>query len=140
MAETDVFTEAFGVGQGMAEVKKTILVVDDDPYILRVFRRVFEKKGYAVTTAGTYRDALHYLRQNRFNAALLDVRLPDMDGTRLLPVIREASPGAVRIVFTGSPPEEFANGCLDKSVDAFLVKPVKPEVLLGILDEKLKTK
>ena len=122
----------------MPQTKRTILVVDDDQSILRVFTRVLEKKGYTVTTAETGKDATNCIDHSCFDAALIDVRLPDIDGTSLLPKIQEASPKTVKIVFTGSPDLECLARCGGISMDAFLVKPVRPEMLLNILDEKLR--
>ena len=124
----------------MPEDKKTILIIDDDQSIRRVFTRVFEKKGYSVVAVDTGKKALDQIRRNRFDAALIDVRLPDMDGRDLLPEIQATSPKTVKIVFTGSPDVEFSSGGAAENMDAFLIKPVKPEVLLSILEEKLKAK
>jgi DNA-binding NtrC family response regulator len=122
------------------ETKRTILVVDDDRSILRVFTRVLEKKGYIVTAVETGKDAFDQIGRNRFDAALIDVRLPDMEGTEILPKIQETSPKTVKIVFTGSPDMESLGNSRRKEMDAFLIKPVRPDVLLGILDEKLKAR
>lgn len=122
----------------MSKTKKTMLIVDDDRSILRVFTRVLERKGYTVTAVENGKDALRQIEKNHFSAALIDVRLPDMEGTELLPKIQETSPGTVKIVFTGSPTVEASTEAAKKSMDAFLLKPVKPEVLLRILEEKLK--
>jgi len=124
----------------MSETKKTILIVDDDRSILRVFTRVLERKGYAVTAVETGADAMNQIRQHCFDAALIDVRLPDICGTDLLPEIQEASSQTVKIVFTGSPDMQCLGNAGSKNMDAFLVKPVKPETLLGILDQKIKVK
>lgn len=124
----------------ISEPKKTILIVDDDSSILRVFTRVLERKGYAVASAATGKDGLNLVRICRFDAALIDVRLPDFDGTELLPIIQETSPETLKIVFTGYPDIESLNDGGKKYIDAFLIKPVSPEVILNILDEKLKPK
>ena len=124
----------------MPEAKRTIIIVDDDRSILRVFTRVLEKKGYIVTTAENGKDALNQIEHSRFDAALIDVRLPDMEGTSILPRIQETSPKTVKIVFTGSPDLEVLGNGANENMDAFLIKPVKPEVLLGILDEKIKAR
>jgi two-component system, NtrC family, response regulator GlrR len=122
----------------MFEAKRTILIVDDDRSILRVFTRVLEKKGYIVTAVETGKDALNQIEHNRFDAALIDLRLSDMAGTEILPTLQKVSPKTVKIIFTGSPDmPSFDNGQA-KNMDAFLLKPVRPEVILGILDEKLK--
>jgi DNA-binding NtrC family response regulator len=121
----------------MSDHQKTILIIDDDPAILRVLTRVLERKGYAVTAAKNGKEALEQINHRRFNAALIDVRLPDMEGTALLPCIEETSPKTVKIVFTGSPTAELSENPTKNHMDAFLLKPVKPEIILGILDEKL---
>jgi DNA-binding NtrC family response regulator len=124
----------------MPETKRTIIIVDDDRSILRVFTRVLEKKNYAVTTVETGKAALDQIKCNRFDAALIDIRLPDMEGTAILPIIQETSPKTVKIVFTGSPGLEVLGNGANNNMDAFLLKPVNPEVLLGILDEKIKAR
>jgi DNA-binding NtrC family response regulator len=124
----------------MPEPKRTILIVDDDRAILKVFTRLFEKRGYTVTAVETGAEALLQIEKNCFDAALIDVRLPDMGGTEILPVLQKVSPKTVRIVFTGSPDLGGAGSSGPKDVDAFLVKPVNPDVLLSILNKKLKPK
>ena len=66
------------------EEKKRILVVDDDTSILRGFRALLEKAGYIVETAETGKEALRHLKSAKFDLCLVDVKLPDMDGTELL--------------------------------------------------------
>ena len=124
----------------MLEPKKTVLIVDDDRSILRVFTRVLEREGYSVVAVENGKDALNQIAHNCFDAALIDMNLPDMTGTDLLPKIQETSPKTVKIVFTGSPTIDASFEGANKNMDAFLIKPVKPEILLGILKEKLKTK
>jgi two-component system, NtrC family, response regulator PilR len=119
--------------------KRTILVVDDDPSILRVFRRVLERAGYTVNVAGTVTDAQKLVDECCFDAALIDVRLPDMLGIDLLPKIDHTRP-TVKIVFTGSPEPEYRLEAERNGADAFLTKPVNPATILGILEEKFRQK
>jgi CheY-like chemotaxis protein len=116
--------------------QKSILIVDDDKAILRVLTKLLAKRGFTVTAVETGFAALIQIEKTCFDVALLDVRLPDMLGTDLLPVLRKVSPKTVRIIFTGSPSIE--KGDRDhEDMDVFLVKPVSPEVLLNVLNEKL---
>jgi DNA-binding NtrC family response regulator len=124
----------------MTMCARSILIVDDDKSILRVFTRVLGRKGYCVSTAETGREAKEKLETNRYDAALIDVRLPDMEGTDLLPQMVETSPRMVKIVFTGLPTYENSCQVAMKKADAFLLKPVSPELLLNILDAKLREK
>lgn len=124
----------------MSESKRTLLIVDDDPSILRVLKRILEKKGYFVTTVENGKAALFQIAHNRFWASIVDVRLPDMNGFEIAKKIQETSPQTVRIVFTGSPDAFDCVNSKRKDLDAFLTKPVKPEELLSILDEKLQSR
>ncbi len=63
-----------------------------------------------------------------------------MEGIDLLPRMQETAPNMVKIVFTGLSSYEKSAETARKSADAFLVKPVSPETLLNILEEKLKSK
>ena len=119
--------------------KRTMLVVDDDRAILKVFSRIFEKNGYSVATAETGREAAEKLETHNYDAALLDLRLPDMSGADLLPRMREISPKMVKIIITGMP-EDNSDEVERSGADAFLSKPVEPEFLLNVLDIKLREK
>jgi two-component system response regulator HydG len=120
--------------------KRNMLIIDDDKAILRVFRRIFERNGYAVVTAETGKEAKEKLRNQGFDATLVDLRLPDMDGFDLLPHMQAVAPLMVKIVLTGSPLLRQNGEVEGKWADALLSKPVSPEVLLSLLDCKLKEK
>jgi DNA-binding response OmpR family regulator len=114
--------------------KPAILLVDDDLSILLTFRRIFERKGYTVTVAEKGRDALVKLHSGRFDVAVVDFGLPDMEGAKLLPEIRKASPRTLRIMLTGKTQVEGQV----KDADVFIGKPVNPEKLLSIIDTKIR--
>ena len=124
----------------MKEKKKTILVVDDDKSILRTFTRILQKGGYEIDVAETGKEAMKKAQTGRYDLALVDVRLPDMDGTDLLPMMQRTIPYAAKIMITGFPSLENGVKALDEGADAYLVKPVKPEELLMLIEEKLKSK
>ncbi len=115
--------------------KKRILVVDDDINILRVFRTILEKEGYAVETAETGKDALKKINKANFNLCIVDVKLPDMDGTDLLKIPNEHR--IIKIIVTGFSSKEAGKKAADYGADDFLVKPVKAQELLAIIREKL---
>jgi two-component system response regulator RegA len=70
--------------------------------------------------------------------ALLDIKLPDMEGTKLLVTMHENLPKMVKIMITGYPSVENAVEALNRGADAYIVKPVKPEKLLALIEEKLE--
>ena len=123
----------------MAESKKTILVVDDDKSILRTFTRILQKSGYAVDVAETGSEAIDKAENQHYDLALVDIRLPDMDGTDLLAKLKKQLQDTVKIMITGFPSLETGVKALDEGADAYLVKPVKPQELLLLLEEKLKS-
>jgi DNA-binding response OmpR family regulator len=119
---------------------KTILVVDDDKSILRTFTRMLQKNGYEIDSAETGKEAIEKANCRQYDLALVDIRLPDMDGTDLLAQIKNQLQNTIKIMITGFPSIESGAKALDEGADAYLVKPVKPEELLMLIEEKLKGK
>jgi serine phosphatase RsbU (regulator of sigma subunit)/CheY-like chemotaxis protein len=102
----------------------TILLVDDDPGILETLVEIFEDMGYNARTASTGRQALNLLRERSFNLALLDIRLPDMDGTELLAEARQLQPSLKCVMATGNTTLQPAIDSLNQGAYAYLLKPV----------------
>ncbi len=119
---------------------KTILVVDDDKSILRTFTRILQKNDYEIDTAETGKEAIEKADRRQYDLALVDVRLPDMDGKDLLVKMKKPLQNTIKIMITGFPSLESGVKALDEGADAYLVKPVKPEELLMLIEEKLKIK
>jgi DNA-binding response OmpR family regulator len=122
------------------EKNKMILVVDDDKSILRTFTRILQKNGYKIDTAETGKEAIEKADTQQYDLALVDIRLPDMDGTELLAKIKPQLQNTIKIMITGFPSIESGVKALDEGADAYLVKPVKPEELLMLIKQKLKNK
>lgn len=122
------------------EASKIILVVDDDKSILRTFTRILQKNGYKIETAETGKEAMEKAENKHYDLTLVDIRLPDMDGTELLAKIKMQLQNTVKIMITGFPSLESGVKALDEGADAYLVKPVKPEDLLMLIKEKLKSR
>jgi DNA-binding response OmpR family regulator len=131
------------IKKGLVKVvahKKTILVVDDDKSILRTFTRILQKSGYEIDVAETGKEAMEKTENHNYDLALVDIRLPDMDGTDLLAKLKNQLQHTVKIMITGFPSLETGVKALDEGADAYLVKPVKPQELLMLLEEKLKNR
>lgn len=117
-----------------------ILAADDDTGILRIFKSVLESNGYVVETAATASETLRRVRSSSFDLALLDVKLPDMEGTELLSQLQKIAPDMVKIMMTGFPSVDNAIRSVNLHADAFLTKPFKPEVLLATVSQQLSKK
>lgn len=118
--------------------KKSILIVDDDRDILKSLKDILQSKGYIVGTAETGREAIEKSEDKIYNLALLDIKLPDMEGTELLTKMHRAIPRMMKIMVTGYPSLENAVESLNRGADAYIMKPVDPKNLLKVVEEKLK--
>ena len=118
--------------------KKSILIVDDDKAILKSLKEILELEGYSVDTAETGQEATKASKEKYFNLALLDIKLPDMEGTELLSKLYESEPRIMKIMLTGYPSLENAIKSVNLRADAYLTKPVKRAELLKVIADKLK--
>ena len=120
----------------MSEASR-ILVIDDEESIRRTISMTLEHAGYVVDTAENGKQAIKKAEANFYNLALIDIRLPDMEGTELLTALRGTTPKMVKIMLTGYPALENAVKAINKGVDAYLIKPVNTDELLAIIKEHL---
>ncbi|MEM3872356.1 MAG: response regulator, partial [Nitrososphaeria archaeon] len=81
---------------------------------------------------------LDMARKKFFNLAILDIKLPDMEGTELLAKIHKEKPEMMKVMLTGYPSLDNAVQALNLGADAYLMKPVNPEELLRVVEEKLR--
>lgn len=118
--------------------KARILVVDDDIDILQSLKEILETKGYDVEVAESGQKGFELAKKRFFNLAILDIKLPDMEGTELLSKIHKEKPQMMKVMLTGYPSLDNAVQALNLGADAYLMKPVNPEELLRVVEEKLK--
>ena len=118
------------------EEKRSVLLVDDEESSRKVFSAILAKAGYLVDEAANGMDALEKARAKRYDVALVDIKLPDMEGTELLLRLPKTSE-MVKIVVTGFSTTENAVKASDCGADDFLVKPVDPEELLRSIRDRL---
>jgi DNA-binding NtrC family response regulator len=115
-----------------------ILVVDDDENIRNTMKTILEDEGYIVDLAANGNDAIEKTKKSSYNIALLDIRLPDMEGMELLKLIKDTVPRTRKIMVTGYPSMQNAIAALNKNADAYLVKPIDIENFLAIVKEQLQ--
>ena len=114
-----------------------ILVIDDEETIRKTISMTLQHAGYAVDTAENGREAVRKSEGSFYNLALIDVRLPDMEGTELLTKLKDTTPRMVKIILTGFPGLENAVTAINKGVDAYLIKPINATELLRVVKEHL---
>jgi len=118
--------------------KKSILVVDDDEAILESLKGYLSLKGYDVDTAKTAKEAMRKSEAHFYNLAILDIRLPDANGTDLLTKMRKNRPEMVKIMLTGYPDQANTMDSLNKGANGYLLKPVELDKLLVVVEKKIK--
>lgn len=106
-----------------------LLLVDDDPAILDICRRVLETEGFTVVQAKRGEDALAKLQAEPFDLLLTDIRLPGLDGLEMVRRLRESAPELPVVTMTGYSNMEMAIQALSFGVDGFLVKPFTLDTL-----------
>jgi DNA-binding NtrC family response regulator len=102
--------------------KEKILIVDDDPDFLNIIRLILENKGYEVDTAPSAEAGISRLKTGFYNAAILDISLPDADGTELLSKFLEIHPDIITIMLTGHSSVRNAVQSLNRGAFAYLEK------------------
>ena len=117
--------------------KLRILVVDDDNEINKSLSILLESEGYRTDVANTVKEAIEKSYENDYNLAILDIKLPDGEGTSLLKALQEISPKTMKIMLTGYPLLTNAVDSLNEGAVAYLMKPVNVEKLLETIKSKI---
>jgi DNA-binding NtrC family response regulator len=118
--------------------RASILVVDDDVAIRKTLSSILEKEGYLVESADSGGKAIEVSNERFFNVALIDIRLPDMEGTELLENLKRTEPKMVKIIVTGYPSLQNAVEAVNKGADGYVLKPFDAGELLVMIEEHLK--
>lgn len=114
-----------------------ILVIDDDQSIRETVRKALEQAGYEVDIAENGKEAIKKSEANFYNLALVDIRLPDMEGTKLLTEMKETIPKMIKIIVTGYPSLENAVEAVNRNADGYITKPLEMVKLLEMVKEQL---
>ena len=118
-------------------VTKSILIVDDDQGILKSFKDILEPEGYRVDTVATGVEAVEKCKAHPYNLAIIDIKLRDVEGTDLLARVHEILPRARKIMITGYPSLDNAIDSVNLQADAYIIKPVNPEMFLRVVAENM---
>jgi two-component system response regulator AtoC len=115
--------------------QNNILVVDDEPAMRAGMARVLAEQGYQVLTAASGHEALGMMASRPVNLAILDMKMPGMDGVELLKTIGRDHPGTRVIMVTGYPDVEAAVACIKLGALDYLVKPLSTGDFEALLDK-----
>jgi two-component system phosphate regulon sensor histidine kinase PhoR len=117
-----------------------ILVVDDEYGVRSGIRQILEIEGYEVAEAATGEEALTLLQNGEYDVALLDYRLPDIDGLTILQTIKKSGLHLMTCMITAYANIDTAVAATRQGVDFFLPKPFLPDDLLGVVETLVRRK
>ena len=124
-----------------ADASKTILIVEDDPPLRQLVRRVLAQQGYVLLEARNAEEALHLVteRHQPIDLLITDVVLPHMDGFALSDRVKASCPQAKVLFVSGYAGESVAvRGGLKESGEQILLKPFTQDQLTATVQELLK--
>ncbi len=107
-----------------------LLLVDDEVEFLEPMKARLERRGLACTTATSGEDALRLLGSDRFDCAVVDVKMPGMDGLELLRRVRRTWPDTAVVLLTGHASVELGVQGMELGAFEYLLKPVELDDLL----------
>ncbi|MDO9552773.1 response regulator [Rhodonellum sp.] len=110
-----------------------ILIVEDDVVFCKLLTRFLSKNNFEVMDAQNGKDALELMDLNNFGQAILDYRLPDMNGVEILKKLKFKNPETKVLLITRFGDEEVAAEAKSAGADAFIAKPIDPDDLLKII-------
>ncbi|CAL65820.1 response regulator transcription factor [Christiangramia forsetii] len=106
-----------------------ILIIEDNPMIVKSLQFKLNRDGYEVVTAEDGREAMKILTEQSFDLILTDLMLPFITGNQLIKYVKENLPGIPIIVLSTSKQENIIMDAFNLGVDDFITKPFNPNEL-----------
>jgi CheY-like chemotaxis protein len=132
-AEAGIIQEqATGPGKG------TVLLIEDEADVMEITHASLKRLGYTVIEAATGEEAIQKVHTEPIDVALLDIKLPDMGGAQVYPLLMEARPELKVIVFSGYSLDSPAREILDAGANGFIQKPFSIKGLAEKMKEVLE--
>jgi PAS domain S-box-containing protein len=115
---------------------KVLLIIEDDFYNQEYLIQSFEPTGARMLIANTGKEAVEKLKEGpKIDIVLLDVGLPDINGLKLVPVIKDAHPGTVVVALTAYATKEDKEKCLTAGCDHYISKPADTLTIMSIISQ-----
>lgn len=117
-----------------ADNQDTVLIVDDEPIVLRAWATYLENSPYKVITCLTPHEAIHHISDGNVQVVVSDIAMPEITGIELLRMVRQHDPDLPVILVTGKPALTSAAEAVEFGAFMYLVKPVSADQLLSAVD------
>ncbi|HMD13753.1 MAG TPA: response regulator [Bacteroidota bacterium] len=121
----------------MDKPKARILIVDDEDDLRTLLRHILTAQGYQVTAASDGEEAIELIKQQKFDVALLDIQMPNINGIQVLKYIKEHSPQTQSVMLTGYADLKHAMEAKEFGARDFIGKPYRPEDVLSTIEHIL---
>ncbi|MFC1782066.1 response regulator [Planctomycetota bacterium] len=118
--------------------RRRILVIDDEPTILESCKRIFAERDFDVETAASAKEGLERAMRGYFDCALIDLKLPDMDGMEIIRNTREKRSSMPVLIITGYGTDDSAAEASRLGVSAYINKPFTPEQLVEAVENAIQ--
>lgn len=119
-------------------MEATILVVDDEPGVLRLCQRLLERAGSQVSAVLNANQALNVLEHERIDLLLADIRMPGLSGFQLMELARQRQPDISVVLMTGYGTVDIAIEALQRGADGLILKPFGGEELVRGVENALQ--
>src|SRR5690242_9693600 len=119
----------------MAEPVPHVLFVDDEPALRSLMAERLGERGYEVTEANSGEKAIELLEQFAFDVVIADLRMPGIDGMRVIETAIQRYPGIVGIVITGDGTMQNAIDAIKRGASDFIAKPFQFDELMHVLQK-----
>jgi len=114
--------------------RPAILIIDDEPSVRRILAKVFSEQGYEVSSAGSGEEALDLAEKREVDIALVDLKMPGMDGLETIRWIKEARSGIHFIVITAFGDMESVKKATELDVFDYVAKPFDLEYVKHLVN------
>ena len=119
--------------------QKNVLIVDDDEDVRKVISTSLEKDRYRTVTARNGNEGLEKVKEDSFDIAFVDIKMPDISGVQVLQSIKKSSPETVVVLMTGYASVETAVETLKSGAYDYITKPFKMDSLREIIEKAIES-
>lgn len=117
--------------------KGRILVVDDEPIVIKSCESILKAEGYSIESAINGRDAINILGNNNYDLVITDLKMPEIDGIDLIRWLRDSKPEIGVVVITGYPSQDTIKDALNLGIIDYLPKPFTPQILTDVTNKAI---
>ena len=120
--------------------RRTILLVEDEPPVRRLIKRILSTERAKILTAGSGAQALQIAERIAVDLVILDIKLPDVDGTEILRRLRDLDADVAVIMVTGYGSAETVRAAMELGAFDYLTKPFSGEEMSRVVREALASR